>query len=88
MIIKNTSSENLFRVKSRNGVIRCIKSGVDINTCNNKGQTAFFTCNVPAAIQAIIDAGIDIHHLDNDVNNALFYATECRNSGTSCQQWH
>lgn len=47
---------------------------MDINMCNSKGQTALFTCNVPEAIQAMIDADIDIHHLDNDGNNALFYA--------------
>ncbi|WP_241361570.1 ankyrin repeat domain-containing protein, partial [Escherichia coli] len=65
---------NLFRVKSKNGVLRCLKAGMDINICNSKGQTALFTCNVPEAIQAMIDADIDIHHLDNEGNNALFYA--------------
>ncbi|MDK9466768.1 ankyrin repeat domain-containing protein [Klebsiella pneumoniae] len=58
----------------KNGVLRCLKAGMDINMCNSKGQTALFTCNVPEAIQAMIDADIDIHHLDNDGNNALFYA--------------
>jgi hypothetical protein len=43
----------------------------DINICNEKRPN---TCNVPEAIQAMIDADIDIHHLDNDGNNALFYA--------------
>ncbi|EAY4528918.1 ankyrin repeat domain-containing protein, partial [Salmonella enterica] len=74
-MIPNESNKNdLFHVKSKNGVLRCLKAGVDINTCNDKGQTALFTCNVPEAIQAMIDADIDIHHLDNDGNNALFYA--------------
>ena len=58
-----SNKNNLFRVKSKNGVLRCLKAGVDINICNDKGQTALFTCNVPEAIQAMIDADIDIHHL-------------------------
>ena len=36
---------------------------MDINMCNSKGQTVLFICNVPEAIQAMIDADIDIHHL-------------------------
>lgn len=74
MITKEINNNALFSVKSRNGVLRCLKSGVNINTCNNKGQTALFTCNVPEAIQAMIEAGININHLDNDGSNALFYA--------------
>ncbi|HFK1267572.1 TPA: ankyrin repeat domain-containing protein, partial [Escherichia coli] len=74
MISRENNKNNLFRVKSKNGVLRCLKAGMDINMCNSKGQTALFTCNVPEAIQAMIDADIDIHHLDNDGNNALFYA--------------
>jgi len=74
MMSNENNKSNLFRVKSKNGVLRFFKAGVDINTCNDKVQTALFTCNVPEAVQAMIDADIDIHHLDNDGNNALFYA--------------
>ncbi|WP_407221393.1 hypothetical protein [Enterobacter kobei] len=38
-----SNKNNLFRVKSKNGVLRCLKAGVDINICNDKGQTALFT---------------------------------------------
>lgn len=72
MISSENNKNNLFRVKSKNGVLRCLKAGMDINMCNSKGQTALFTCNVPEAIQAMIDADIDIHHQDKDGNNALF----------------
>ena len=52
MISRENNKNNLFRVKSKNGVLRCLKAGMDINMCNSKGQTALFTCNVPEAIQA------------------------------------
>ncbi|EBP1745695.1 hypothetical protein OB74_11110 [Salmonella enterica] len=74
MIMIPSNKNNIFRVKSKNGVHRCLNAGVNINTCNNKGQTALFTCNVHEALQAMINAGIDVNHLDNDGNNALFYA--------------
>ncbi|SQR20606.1 Uncharacterised protein [Escherichia coli] len=46
MISRENNKNNLFRVKSKNGVLRCLKAGMDINMCNSKGQTALFTCNV------------------------------------------
>jgi hypothetical protein len=35
----------------------------------------------------MIDADIDIHHLDNDGNNALFYAQNVE-TVELCQQWY
>nr|CAC9177081.1 Uncharacterised protein [Escherichia coli] len=40
MISRENNKNNLFRVKSKNGVLRCLKAGMDINMCNSKGQTA------------------------------------------------
>lgn len=74
MKINNEQYYNLFQVRSKNGVLRCLKAGVDINLLNSEGQTALFTCNDPDAMQAMIDSGINIHHLDNEGNNALFFA--------------
>ncbi len=45
MISRENNKNNLFRVKSKNGVLRCLKAGMDINMCNSKGQTALFTGN-------------------------------------------
>ncbi len=39
MISRENNKNNLFRVKSKNGVLRCLKAGMDINMCNSKGQT-------------------------------------------------
>lgn len=56
MIPNDSNKNNLFRVTSKNSVLRCLKAGVDINMCNSKGQTALFTCNIAEAIQAMSEA--------------------------------
>jgi hypothetical protein len=41
MISNENNKNNLFRVKSKNGVLRCLKAGVDINICNEKVKLLF-----------------------------------------------
>lgn len=66
--MKNKNTENtdsLFSAKSKKDVIRSLNKCIGINALNEYGQNALFFCNSSEATQAMLDAGINTHHLDN-----------------------
>lgn len=65
---------DLFNSTTREDVIACIDSGIDINVVDCIGQNALFGCKSTEAVDAMTEAGINVNHLNRHGDNALFYA--------------
>ncbi|ECA5251284.1 ankyrin repeat domain-containing protein [Salmonella enterica subsp. enterica serovar Lomalinda] len=65
----------LIRSETREEVLNCINSGININTVDYCGRNALFYCNQLDAVKAMIEEGIELNHIDSYGNNALFCNT-------------
>lgn len=66
------TTDTLFNSQSREDVLNCIKTGIDINVSDKCGRNALFFCNNVDAVKAMIEAGIDLNLTDFIGYNALF----------------
>ncbi|MBA0059256.1 hypothetical protein [Klebsiella pneumoniae] len=65
----------LIQSETREEVMNCINSGININAFDYCGRNALFYCDQLDAAKALIEAGIELNHIDNYGNNALFCNT-------------
>ncbi|AWV25820.1 hypothetical protein CD187_06045 [Citrobacter youngae] len=65
----------LIQSETREEVLNCINSGININTVDYCGRNALFYCNQLDAVKAMIEEGIELNHIDSYGNNALFCNT-------------
>ncbi|EEU9070496.1 ankyrin repeat domain-containing protein [Salmonella enterica] len=65
----------LIQSETREEVLNCINSGININTVDYCGRNALFYCNQLEAVKAMIEEGIELNHIDSYGNNALFCNT-------------
>lgn len=61
--------------ETREEVLNCINSGININAVDYCGRNALFYCDQLDAVKAMIEAGIELNRIDNNGNNALFWNT-------------
>jgi ankyrin repeat protein len=65
----------LIQSETREEVMNCINSGININAVDYCGRNALFYCDQLDAVKAMIEAGIELNHIDSYGNNALFCNT-------------
>jgi len=65
----------LIQSETREEVLNCINSGININVVDYCGRNALFYCDQLDAVKAMIEEGIELNHIDSYGNNALFYNT-------------
>ncbi len=62
----------LIRSETREEVMNCINSRININAFDYCGRNALFYCDQLDAVKAMIEAGIELNLTNSNGNNALF----------------